>query len=60
MIRYLMRVGLEVDVVSDGSQCVDAVLSHPHDYYCLVLCDLFMPVKGKPVKVHQSNITSNP
>lgn len=55
-----MRVGLEVDVVSDGSQCVDAVLSHPHDYYCLVLCDLFMPVKGKPVKVHQSNITSNP
>ncbi|KAI8577007.1 hypothetical protein K450DRAFT_253934 [Umbelopsis ramanniana AG] len=45
MVRYLVRVGLEVDVVSDGSQCVDAVLSRPHNYYALILCDLFMPVK---------------
>jgi CheY-like chemotaxis protein len=47
MVRYLARVGLEVDVASDGCQCVDAVLSHPHNYYALILCDLFMPVKGK-------------
>ncbi|KAG2172948.1 hypothetical protein INT44_004689 [Umbelopsis vinacea] len=45
MVRYLVRVGLEVDVVSDGCQCVDTVLSRPHNYYALILCDLFMPVK---------------
>lgn len=47
MTKYFMRVGLEADVVSDGCQCVDTVLSHPHDYYALVLCDLFMPIKGR-------------
>lgn len=46
MIRYLQRVGLEVDIAADGSQCVDTVMSHPHGYYALILCDLFMPIKG--------------
>lgn len=41
-----MRVGLDVEVACDGQECVDMFLSHPHGYYSIILCDLFMPVKG--------------
>lgn len=46
LTRYLVRVGLDVEVASDGQECVDMFLSHPHGYYSIILCDLFMPVKG--------------
>ncbi|KAI9365774.1 hypothetical protein BD770DRAFT_423662 [Pilaira anomala] len=45
LTRYLARVGLEVDVAVHGGECIDMFLNHPRDYYCLILCDLFMPVK---------------
>lgn len=49
LTRYLGRVGLDVDVAVHGGECIDMFLKHPQDYYCLILCDLFMPVKGKTV-----------
>lgn len=45
LTRYLVRVGLDVEVACDGQECVDMFLSHPHGYYSIILCDLFMPVK---------------
>lgn len=45
-----MRVGLNVDMAVHGGECIDLFHKHPKDYYCLILCDLFMPVKGKAKK----------
>ncbi|KAI9249067.1 succinate dehydrogenase iron-sulfur subunit, partial [Helicostylum pulchrum] len=45
LTRYLSRVGLDVDVAAHGGECLDMFLNKPKDYYCLILCDLFMPVK---------------
>ncbi|KAI7896111.1 succinate dehydrogenase iron-sulfur subunit, partial [Mucor mucedo] len=45
LTRYLGRVGLDVDIAVHGGECIDMFLKHPRDYYCLILCDLFMPVK---------------
>ncbi|OAA67266.1 sensor histidine kinase response [Niveomyces insectorum RCEF 264] len=43
--KYLHKVGVEVDVATDGVECLDIVFSRPHDYYSLILCDLHMPRK---------------
>ncbi|CAG8437642.1 10517_t:CDS:10 [Ambispora gerdemannii] len=45
IIRYLTKVGLEVTVANNGVQCLETFYSHPPDYFSLILCDLFMPVK---------------
>ncbi|KAL0098298.1 succinate dehydrogenase iron-sulfur subunit [Phycomyces blakesleeanus] len=45
LTRYLVRVGLNVEVACDGEVCINLFNSHPHSYYSLILCDLFMPVK---------------
>ncbi|KAI8358419.1 hypothetical protein BD560DRAFT_455789 [Blakeslea trispora] len=45
LTRYLTRVGLSVDVATHGQECLDLYHKYPKDYYCLILCDLFMPVK---------------
>ncbi|KAG0172676.1 hypothetical protein DFQ28_009656 [Apophysomyces sp. BC1034] len=45
LTRYLVRVGLNVDIAGDGEECVKAFFSNPPNYYSLILCDLFMPVK---------------
>jgi PleD family two-component response regulator len=37
MKQYLTRIGVEVDMASDGEECVGAVLSKRHDYYSLIL-----------------------
>lgn len=47
LTRYLTRVGLNVDVAVHGGECIELFHKHPKEYYCLILCDLFMPVKGK-------------
>jgi CheY-like chemotaxis protein len=47
LTRYLIRVGLLVDVANDGEECVTYFKKNPPGYYSLILCDLFMPVKGK-------------
>ena len=45
LTKYLHKVGVEVDMAADGVECTDIVLSRPHDYYSLILCDLHMPRK---------------
>ncbi|KAI9265046.1 hypothetical protein BDA99DRAFT_41153 [Phascolomyces articulosus] len=45
LTRYLERVGLNVEVASDGDECVKLFHSQPPGYFSLILCDLFMPVK---------------
>jgi CheY-like chemotaxis protein len=47
LTRYLARVGLSVDVAVHGGECIELYMKHPKNYYHLILCDLFMPVKGK-------------
>jgi len=44
--KYLQKVALENDEARDGQQCVDAVLSHPPNYYSLIICDIQMPNKN--------------
>jgi hypothetical protein len=46
LTRYLTRVGLAVDVAVHGGECIEMLFKQPKDYYCMILCDLFMPVKG--------------
>ncbi|KAB5582759.1 hypothetical protein GE09DRAFT_947500 [Coniochaeta sp. 2T2.1] len=43
--KYLKKVGVEVEVAMDGVECIEHVLSRPHEYYSLILCDLHMPRK---------------
>ncbi|EIE80047.1 succinate dehydrogenase [ubiquinone] iron-sulfur subunit [Rhizopus delemar RA 99-880] len=45
LTRYLARVGLSVDVAVHGGECIELYMKHPKNYYHLILCDLFMPVK---------------
>ncbi|BFZ62442.1 hypothetical protein YB2330_003536 [Saitoella coloradoensis] len=45
MQRFLLKVGLEVEIASDGVECVQTYLNKPHGYYSLILCDLHMPRK---------------
>ncbi|CAK7274670.1 hypothetical protein SEPCBS57363_006282 [Sporothrix epigloea] len=45
LTKYLQKVGVEVDMAADGVECTETVLSRPHDYYSLILCDLHMPRK---------------
>ncbi|CAG8537246.1 9659_t:CDS:10 [Paraglomus occultum] len=45
MIKYLKKVGLDVTVAANGIQCLSEFFSHSHDYFSLILCDLFMPLK---------------
>ncbi|KAH8742676.1 hsp90-like protein [Diaporthe sp. PMI_573] len=43
--KYLIKVGLEVELAADGEECTDKVFSHDHGFYSLILCDLHMPRK---------------
>ncbi|EHK42346.1 histidine kinase, variant 2 [Trichoderma atroviride IMI 206040] len=45
MMKFLKKVGLDVDIAVDGEECLDRALSRPHSYYSLILCDLHMPRK---------------
>ncbi|KAL7927778.1 histidine kinase, variant 1 [Trichoderma austrokoningii] len=45
MMKFLKKVGLDVDIAVDGEECIERVLSKPHSYYSLILCDLHMPRK---------------
>lgn len=37
LLKYLQKVGVEVDVAVDGVECTDRVLNKPHKYYSLIL-----------------------
>lgn len=43
--KYLIKVGLEVELAADGEECTDKVFAHDHGFYSLILCDLHMPRK---------------
>ncbi|CAG8524377.1 10644_t:CDS:10 [Diversispora eburnea] len=45
MTQYLTKVGLDVEIANNGEECLEKFYSYPHNYYSLILCDLFMPVK---------------
>lgn len=35
--KYLVKVGLEVELATDGEECTSKVFSHPHGFYSLIL-----------------------
>ncbi|KIW03014.1 uncharacterized protein PV09_05672 [Verruconis gallopava] len=43
--KFLKKVEITVETVLDGVECTDAVLTHDHGYYSIILCDLHMPNK---------------
>ncbi|KAI2631976.1 hypothetical protein GGR54DRAFT_581679 [Hypoxylon sp. NC1633] len=45
MVRYLTKVGIQVEIAADGVECTEKVFAHDPDYYALILCDLHMPRK---------------
>ncbi|KAG9244302.1 hypothetical protein BJ878DRAFT_567680 [Calycina marina] len=45
LLKYLSKVGIDVDLALDGVECTDKVFAQSHSYYSLILCDLHMPRK---------------
>ncbi|POS86147.1 hypothetical protein EPUL_003659, partial [Erysiphe pulchra] len=45
LLKFLAKVGIEVDLAHDGLECTEKVLGNPHSSYSLILCDLQMPNK---------------
>jgi CheY-like chemotaxis protein len=45
LLRFLDKVGLQVETASDGEECVEKVFSKKPGHYGLILCDLHMPRK---------------
>ncbi|RPA92688.1 hypothetical protein L873DRAFT_1831024 [Choiromyces venosus 120613-1] len=45
LLRFLAKVGLEVETASDGEECTEKVFAHEPGHYGLILCDLHMPRK---------------
>ncbi|KAK6503675.1 hypothetical protein TWF481_008678 [Arthrobotrys musiformis] len=45
LLRFLGRVGVEVETATDGEECVAKVLEKGVGWYSLILCDLHMPRK---------------
>lgn len=40
LMKYLKKIGVDVDVAVDGAECTDMVLSKPHNHYSLILVRL--------------------
>lgn len=45
LLRFLGRIGVEVETAADGEECVAKVLEKGVGWYSLILCDLHMPRK---------------
>ncbi|KAH7320156.1 hypothetical protein B0I35DRAFT_478429 [Stachybotrys elegans] len=45
LMKFLHKIGVDVEIAADGAECTDLVLSKAHRYYSLILCDLHMPRK---------------
>lgn len=45
LLKFLSKVGINVDLALDGVECTDKVFAQPHSFYSLILCDLHMPNK---------------
>lgn len=37
LMKFLEKIGVEVEIAEDGVECTDTVLSKPHEYYSLIL-----------------------
>lgn len=37
LLKYLLRIGLDVEVASDGVEATEKVFSHDYDYYSIIL-----------------------
>uniref|UniRef100_A0A8H7NL15 Response regulatory domain-containing protein n=1 Tax=Bionectria ochroleuca TaxID=29856 RepID=A0A8H7NL15_BIOOC len=45
LMKYLKKIGVDVDIAVDGVECIEMVMSRPQRHYSLILCDLHMPRK---------------
>ncbi|KHJ34710.1 putative hsp90-like protein [Erysiphe necator] len=45
LLKFLAKVGIDVDLAHDGLECTEKVFGNSHCYYSLILCDLQMPNK---------------
>ncbi|KAH7146688.1 hypothetical protein B0J13DRAFT_664214 [Dactylonectria estremocensis] len=45
LMKYLKKIGVDVEIAVDGVECTNMVLSKSHQHYSLILCDLHMPRK---------------
>ncbi|CAG8952630.1 hypothetical protein HYFRA_00009737 [Hymenoscyphus fraxineus] len=45
LLKFLSKVGVEVELAFDGVECTKKVFAHDHSFYSLILCDLHMPNK---------------
>lgn len=45
LMKFLKKIGVDVEIAVDGAECTTMVLSKPHRHYSLILCDLHMPRK---------------
>lgn len=37
LTKYLEKIGVDVDIAEDGIECIETMLSKPHEYYSLIL-----------------------
>lgn len=37
LVKYLKKIGVDVDIAVDGVECIDQVLSKPHEHFSLIL-----------------------
>lgn len=40
LLKYLGKVGVEVELANDGTECTDMVFAKPHDFYALILVSI--------------------
>ncbi|KPM44999.1 hypothetical protein AK830_g1558 [Neonectria ditissima] len=45
LMKYMEKIGVDVEIAVDGAECTNMVLSKSHQHYSLILCDLHMPRK---------------
>ncbi|KAH0537018.1 hypothetical protein FGG08_006153 [Glutinoglossum americanum] len=45
LLKFLGKVGLQVETAVDGTECTEKVFRQVHGYYSVILCDLHMPRK---------------
>lgn len=42
LLKYLSKVGIDVELALDGVECTEKVFSQPHSFYSLILVSLEM------------------
>ncbi|OLL25539.1 Peroxide stress-activated histidine kinase mak1 [Neolecta irregularis DAH-3] len=45
LLKFLDRVGMQVETANDGQECIEIFTCHPPNFFQLILCDLHMPRK---------------